>query len=323
MTNLQLGKVFIAGHRGMVGSALLNRVMQDNIGQTLLRSRQELDLRDQEAVRRFLIRERPNWVFLAAARVGGIAANAAAPAEFLVDNLLIETAVLRGAVEAGVGNVLFLGSSCIYPRECPQPMKEEYLLTGKLEPTNEGYALAKIAGMKLAEYYARKGAFRLLSLMPCNLYGPNDSFDLERSHVLSALVRRFEEARLSGAAAVTLWGTGSARREFLHVEDLVSAVLHLLGTWHTPEFLNVGSGEDLMIRELAEEVRKATGFDGEIAWDPSRPDGMPRKCLDVSRLRDTGFRTSIALSEGISALVEEFRKRRRAEGESDGQGGSL
>lgn len=307
-----LGKVFVAGHKGMVGGALLRRIPQEGAGEVVTVLRSELDLRDQSKVAAFLSREKPTWVFLAAARVGGIAANMASPAEFLLENLLIQTAVLKGAADAGVEAVLFLGSSCIYPRECRQPMREEDLLTGKLEPTNEGYALAKIAGLRLAEYLARKGAFRLLSVMPCNLYGPNDSFDLARSHVLSALVRRFEDARVEGAPEVTLWGTGSACREFMHVEDLAAAVFHLIGAWPSPDFVNVGTGEDVTIRDLAREVAAATGFAGRIRWDATKPDGMPRKCLDVSRLRSTGFQHRIDLPSGIRSLVAEYRSRRPA-----------
>jgi GDP-L-fucose synthase len=296
----------------MVGSALVRRLARGDFGEPLTVPRSALDLRDQTGVAAFLRRERPDWVFLAAARVGGIGANMAAPAKFLLENLLIQTAVLQGAADAGVKGVLFLGSSCIYPRECRQPMREEDLLTGKLEPTNEGYALAKIAGLRLAEYLAKSGAFRLLSLMPCNLYGTNDSYDLAHSHVLSALVRRFEDARIEGAPEVTLWGTGSSFREFLHVDDLAEAAFHLLGAWHSPDFVNVGTGEDLTIRDLASEVARATGFEGRIRWDSTKPDGMPRKCLDVERLRSTGFRHRIDLPTGIRSMVEDYRRLRPA-----------
>jgi len=302
-------KIFIAGHRGMVGSAIERAMRGRDFPNIVVAPRSELDLIDEHAVSIFLRREKPDVVILAAARVGGIQANRQFPADFLRQNLMIQTNVIHHAQLVGVRTLVFLGSSCIYPRECPQPMKEEYLLTGPLEPTNEAYALAKIAGVRMAQAYHRQFGLEVICPMPCNLYGTNDSFDLANAHVLSSLVRRFSDAVAEGRGEVTLWGTGSARREFLHVDDLADAVLLLMERWTSPEIINVGSGEDVTIRELAETIARATGFAGKIRWDSSMPDGMPRKCLDVSRLTSLGFRPRVSLEEGIARTVREYRER--------------
>jgi GDP-L-fucose synthase len=277
-------KIYVAGHRGLVGSAILRRLQAEGYQNLVLRTRKELDLTDQRAVYRFFEEERPEYVFLAAAKVGGILANATYPADFIRENLLIQTNVIDAAYRYGVKKLLFLGSSCIYPKYAPQPMKEEYLLTGPLEPTNEAYAVAKIAGIKMVQAYRRQYGFNGISLMPTNLYGPGDNFDLETSHVIPALLRKFHEAKVSGRWEVVVWGTGTPRREFLHVDDLADAALFLMRHYEGEEIVNVGVGEDISIRELAELIAKVVGFRGEIVYDTSKPDGTPRKLLDVSRL---------------------------------------
>jgi GDP-L-fucose synthase len=297
-------RIFVAGHRGLVGSAIVRRLEETGCRNLLLHTRAELDLRDQAAVSRFFGEHQPEFVFLAAAKVGGILANATQPAEFLYDNLAIQTNVIHGAWQHGARKLLFLGSSCIYPKLAPQPIKEEYLLTGTLEPTNEAYAVAKIAGLKLAAAYRAQYGFPAISLMPTNLYGAGDNFDLETSHVLPALIRRFHEAKLSGAAEVTLWGTGTPRREFLHADDLASAACFLMETYDGREALNVGTGEDLTIAELAELVARVTGYSGRIRFDPSRPDGTPRKLLDVSRIHALGWKARISIEEGVASTYE-------------------
>jgi GDP-L-fucose synthase len=294
-------KIFVAGHRGLVGSAIVRRLGELGCENIVTRSSQELDLRDQAATERFFSDEQPELVFLAAAKVGGILANATHPAEFLYDNLAIQNNIIHSAWKYGARKLLFLGSSCIYPKMAPQPIKEEYLLTGPLEPTNEAYAIAKIAGLKLAAYYRQQYSFPAIGLMPTNLYGPGDNFDLQSSHVLPALIRKFHEAKLSNAPSVTLWGTGTPRREFLHVDDLASAACHLMATYDGAELLNVGVGEDLTIRDLAGIIARVTGFDGEIAFDTSKPDGTPRKLLDVSRIHALGWKAAIDLEQGISS----------------------
>jgi GDP-L-fucose synthase len=312
--NERAEKIFVAGHRGMVGSAIVRALRARASFDLLTAPRSELDLTDAGAVKTFLRRERPDVVVLAAAKVGGIHANRRFPADFLRENLAIQTNVIHQAHEAGVRRLVFLGSSCIYPRACPQPMREESLLTGPLEPTNEAYAVAKIAGLSMAQAYHRQHGLEVICPVPCNLYGTNDTFDLERAHVLSALVRRFCDAVDAGQTDVTLWGTGQARREFLHVDDLAEAILLLMERWASPDIVNVGSGHDLTIRALAGIVAEATGFGGRITWDTSMPDGMPRKCLDVSRLAALGFRPRIALREGVARTVREYRERRGAAG---------
>ncbi len=309
MNRLKLDEgIFVAGHRGMVGSALLRLLRREGFCNLITAGRDELDLRDPAAVHCFMDTGRPSVVVLAAAKVGGIQSNRTFPADFLYDNLAIQNNVIHEAHRTGARQVVFLGSSCIYPRDCPQPMKEEYLLTGPLEPTNEAYALAKIAGLRMAQYYERQYGLRSLCPMPCNLYGPNDSFDPQKSHVLSALVRRFVDAAANGAEEVTLWGTGVARREFLHVDDLARAVLFLMRNHDSSEIVNIGSGSDISIRELAELIARKAGYGGAICWDASMPDGMLRKCLDVSRMHTLGFMTSIGLDEGIDGVIDEYTR---------------
>jgi nucleoside-diphosphate-sugar epimerase len=307
-------RIFIAGHRGMVGSAILRRLEAEAV-ETIVRTRAELDLLNQAAVRQFLQTERPDAVILAAAKVGGIHANDTYPADFISDNLVIQSNVIRGAFEAGVRQLLFLGSSCIYPRDASQPMSEEALLTGPLEPTNEPYAIAKIAGIKLCESYNRQHGTDYRSVMPTNLYGPNDNFHPENSHVLPALMARFHEAVRDGADEVVIWGSGTPRREFLHVDDMADACLFVLNlpesvyrenTRPMLSHINVGSGEDVSIAELADLLAKATGFSGRISYDRSRPDGTPRKLLDVSKLARMGWRSQIGLEDGIGRTYDWF-----------------
>jgi GDP-L-fucose synthase len=296
--------VFVAGHRGLVGSAIVRRLETLGCRNVLVRSHSELDLCEQEAVDRFFRENRPELVFLAAAKVGGILANSKRPAEFLHDNLAIQTNVIHEAWRHGTKKLLFLGSSCIYPKLAPQPIKEEYLLTGPLEATNEAYAVAKIAGLKLAAAYHAQYGFSTISLMPTNLYGPGDNFDLESSHVLPAIIRRFHEAKVSGARSVTLWGTGTPRREFLHVDDLANAACFLMENYDRPDMLNVGVGEDLTIAELALLVARVVGYTGRVVFDPSRPDGTPRKLLDVSRIHALGWRAQVPLDRGIASTYD-------------------
>jgi GDP-L-fucose synthase len=300
----QASRVFVAGHLGLVGSAIVRRLETQGCRNVLVRTRSELDLREQQAVNHFFRDHQPEFVFLAAAKVGGILANSTRPAEFLHDNLAIQTNVIHAAWAHGAKKVLFLGSSCIYPRLAPQPLKEEYLLTGPLEPTNEAYAIAKIAGLKLAAAYSAQYGFSTISLMPTNLYGPGDNFDLESSHVLPALIRRFHEAKVSGAPSVTLWGTGTPRREFLHVDDLADAACFLMENYDAPDLLNVGVGEDLTIAELAALVARIVGYSGRFVFDSSRPDGTPQKLLDVSRVHSLGWHAQISLERGVVSTYE-------------------
>ncbi|AWL41202.1 MULTISPECIES: GDP-L-fucose synthase [unclassified Streptomyces] len=292
-------RIFVAGHRGLVGSALTRRLTEDG-HEVVTRGRDDLDLRDAAATGAFLRDVRPDAVVLAAAKVGGIMANSTFPVQFLEDNLRIQLSVIAGAHAAGTRRLLFLGSSCIYPKHAPQPIREDSLLTGPLEPTNEPYALAKIAGIAQTQAYRRQYGASFISAMPTNLYGPGDNFDLETSHVLPALIRRFHEAARDRAPEVTLWGSGSPRREFLHVDDLARACVLLLEAYDDAEPVNIGCGEDLTIRELAETVREVTGYQGRIAWDTSKPDGTPRKLLDVTRLTALGFRPRIPLRDGVA-----------------------
>ena len=293
-------RIHVAGHRGLVGSAIVRRLESEGFRQLLLRSHVEADLRDAHAVDALYAAHRPEVVVVAAARVGGIHANSTRPAEFIRDNLAIQTNLIHAAHAHGVRRLLFLGSSCIYPRDCPQPIREEYLLTGSLEPTNEPYAIAKIAGLKMCQAYRRQYGLDAIVAMPTNLYGPGDNFDPEQSHVLPALIARFHHAQVAGDSQVVIWGTGTPRREFLHVDDLADAVLHLLRGYSAPEPVNVGTGYDLPVLELAREVANVVGYRGRIETDPSRPDGTPRKLLDVGRIAALGWKARIGLHEGIA-----------------------
>jgi GDP-L-fucose synthase len=299
-------RILVAGHRGLVGSAIVRRLRQAGFTNFATIERATTDLRDATAVNAWFTREKPDYVFLAAAKVGGIYANNAYPAEFLYDNLCIQNAVIDAAWRHGVRKLLFLGSSCIYPKRAPQPMREEHLLTGPLEPTNEWYAIAKIAGIKLCQAYRQQYGFDAISLMPTNLYGPGDNFHPENSHVLPALIRRFHEARRDGLERVVIWGTGSPRREFLHVDDLADACLFLMQNYSSGEIVNVGVGEDLTILDLARRVADVVGYQGEIVCDPSKPDGTPRKLLDVGRLTDLGWQARIGLDEGLASTYQWF-----------------
>ncbi len=299
-------RIFVAGHRGLVGSAIVRRLQADGYPNLLLASRDQLDLRDRDSVEAFFAAHRPEFVILAAAKVGGILANNSYPAEFLLENLQIQNNVIDAAHRHGAAKLTFLGSSCIYPKLAPQPIREEYLLTGPLEPTNEWYAIAKIAGIKLCQAYRRQYGADFISAMPTNLYGPGDNFDLQNSHVLPALIRKFHEAKLAGDKQVVMWGTGTPRREFLHVDDLAAAVVHLTNSYEGEDIDNIGVGEDISIRELAELVKDITGYQGEIVNDTSKPDGTPRKLLDVSRLHALGWEAKIPLREGVQATYRWF-----------------
>ncbi len=301
-------RIFVAGHRGMVGSAVLRRLQRAGFENILTRTRQELDLMDRAAVRGFFESERPDYVVDAAARVGGIAANFEKPVEFLIENLTIQNNVIQAAADFGVTKLLFLGSSCIYPKLAPQPLTEEALLTGPLEPTNDAYAIAKIAGIKLCQAYAREYGKNFISGMPTNLYGPNDNFDLQTSHVLPALIRKVHEAKRDGAKEVAVWGSGTPRREFLHVDDLADACFFLLENYNSPEIVNIGCGEDVSIRELAETVCEVIGFEGSLAFDTSKPDGTPRKLMHVGRLLALGWKPRIGLKDGIRDAYDWFLK---------------
>lgn len=343
--------IYIAGHNGLVGSALLRKLQSEGYDHLILRTHGELDLTDQQAVNRFFEKEKPEYVFLAAAKVGGILANATYPADFIYQNLAIQNAVIHQSFVHNVKKLIFLGSSCIYPKYAPQPMKEEHLLTGELEPTNQWYAVAKIAGIKMCQAYARQHGLNTLSLMPTNLYGPGDNYDLETSHVLPALIRKFHlaglaregdfeaigrdeqvfgpipedireslglteqgRASLAGNPVVRLWGTGSPRREFLHVDDLADAALFLMDHYESDEIINVGAGQDVEIRELARIVKEVVGFEGDITFDTSKPDGTPRKLLDVSKITKLGWKPKIGLREGIKQTYEAYREELKAMG---------
>ena len=301
-------KIFVAGHRGMVGSALTRALEVSGFANLIKRDRSELDLGDSAAVTKFFAKEKPQIVIFAAAKVGGIKANNDQPVEFLLENLSVQNNVIAAAHESGARKLLFLGSSCIYPKYAPQPIPESALLSGPLEPTNEAYAIAKIAGIKLCQAFSREYGANFISAMPTNLYGPNDNFDLETSHVLAALLRKAYQAKKSGARELVVWGTGTPRREFLHVDDCASACLYLLEKYDSPEIINVGCGEDMSIRELAELVCGVVGFDGELSWDKTKPDGTPRKLLDVSKLRALGWKPTIPLRDGIVCTYDWFLK---------------
>jgi len=299
-------KIFVAGHEGMVGSALVRRLESQGFTNLVVRDKSKLDLRDKSAVDEFFAEEEPGFVILAAAKVGGIKANNDYPVEFLLENLQIQNNVIQAAYEKRARKLLFLGSSCIYPKFAPQPIPETALLSGPLEPTNEAYAIAKIAGIKLCQAYAREHGSNFISVMPTNLYGPNDNFDLETSHVLAALLRKAHEAKMRKDRQMIVWGSGKPRREFLHVDDLASACVLLLEKYDSPEIINIGCGEDISIQELAELICDVVGFDGELAWDTTRPDGTPRKLLDVTKVKALGWKPSIPLRGGIEQTYEWF-----------------
>jgi GDP-L-fucose synthase len=299
-------KVYIAGHRGMVGSALIRQLRKEGFENLVVRTSAELDLRNQEAVTQFFCEEKPEYVFLAAAKVGGIIANNQFRAEFLYDNLMIQNNVIHNSYLNGVKKLLFLGSSCIYPKLAPQPLKEEYLLTGLLEPTNEPYAIAKIAGIKMCDAYRHQYGCNFISVMPTNLYGPNDNYDPQHSHVLPALIRRFHEAREQQVPEVVVWGTGQPRREFLHADDLASACYFLMQEYNEPGFVNIGVGMDISISELAHMIAEITGYSGTIRFDSSKPDGTPRKLMDVSKIHSLGWQAGIRLREGITEVYKTY-----------------
>jgi GDP-L-fucose synthase len=301
-------RIYVAGHNGLVGSAVVRALKQQAFENLTLRTHRELDLTEQDGVRKFFDAERPQAVIMAAAKVGGIHANNSHPATFLRDNLLIQDNVIDAAHRSGVEKFVFLGSSCIYPKMSPQPIKEDYLLTGPLEPTNEWYAIAKIAGLKMCQAYRRQYGFKAISLMPTNLYGPGDNFDLNNSHVLPALIRKFHDAKKRGDKSVDIWGSGTPRREFLHVDDLADAVVYLLQNYDDEPIVNIGWGEDITIRELAQMVMSVIGYSGDLTLDSSKPDGTPRKLLDVSRLHGLGWRPRIALRQGIETTYTWFKQ---------------
>ena len=304
-------KIYVAGHQGLVGSAILRKLISEGYSNIVTRSFQELDLRDQIAVNEFFKKEQPEYVFLAAAKVGGILANNTYPVDFLRDNLLIQTNVIDAAYRYGTRKLLFLGSSCIYPKFAPQPIKEEYLLTGELEPTNEPYAIAKIAGIKLCQAYNRQYQTNFISVMPTNLYGPGDNFDLETSHVIPALIRKFHESKIKGKDQVVVWGSGKPFREFLHVDDLADACLFLMHNYNSSEIINIGTGMDLSIAELAYLIKDIVGYDGNIVFDTSKPDGTPRKLLDVSKIFNMGWKPRITLEEGIRSTYSWYQEHQK------------
>ncbi|WP_111628835.1 GDP-L-fucose synthase [Larkinella arboricola] len=299
-------KIYVAGHRGMVGSAIVRKLKAEGFENLLVRKSSELDLRNQAAVEDFFATEKPDYVFLAAAKVGGIVANNTYRAEFLYDNLLIEANIIHQAYRTGVKKLLFLGSSCIYPKLAPQPLKEEYLLSGFLEATNEPYAIAKITGIKLCESYRRQYGCNFISAMPTNLYGPNDNYDLQSSHVLPALIRKFHEAKMNDQPSVEVWGTGSPRREFLHANDLADACFFLMENYNDELFVNIGTGVDVTIRELVDQVRQVVGYEGEVRWNTDKPDGTPRKLMDVSRLHAMGWQHRTELRDGLEMTYQDF-----------------
>ncbi|GAB4052287.1 GDP-L-fucose synthase [Spirosoma litoris] len=299
-------RIYVAGHRGMVGSAIIRKLQEEGYTTIITRTSSELDLRNQEAVVDFFEQERPEYVFLAAAKVGGIMANNTYRAEFLYDNLMIESNIIHQAYKTGVKKLLFLGSSCIYPKLAPQPLKEEYLLSGFLESTNEPYAIAKITGIKLCEAYRSQYGCDFISAMPTNLYGPNDNYDLNGSHVLPALIRKFHEAKINNQPTVEVWGTGSPMREFLHADDLADACFFLMEHYNGELFVNIGTGEDVTIKEVAELIKEIVGFEGELRWNTDKPDGTPRKLMDVSRLHDMGWKHTTELKEGLERTYQDF-----------------
>ena len=300
-------KIYVAGHRGLVGSAIVRKLEKEGYQNLLLRASSQVDLRDQQAVKDFFEKEKPEYVFMAAAKVGGINANNTHPAEFLYDNLCIQNNVIHQSYKNQVKKLLFLGSSCIYPKNAPQPIKEEYLLSGYLEPTNDAYAIAKIAGIKMCQSYHKQYGSNFISAMPTNLYGPGDNYDLKNSHVLPALLRKFHEAKEKGEANVTIWGTGKPRREFLHSDDLAEACLFLMEHYNDPAIINIGVGKDISIGEMAQMIKKISGFNGELVFDTSMPDGTFQKLLDVSKLNALGWQAKIGFEEGLKKTYEEYR----------------
>jgi GDP-L-fucose synthase len=302
-------KIYIAGHNGLVGNAILRLLQQKGFRYIITISSAELDLRDQSAVKRFFQREKPQYVFMAAAKVGGIMANKTYGAEFIYDNLAVQNNVIHEAYRNGTEKLLFLGSSCIYPKLASQPIKEEYFMTGALEPTNAPYAMAKIAGIEMCKAYHAQYGCRFISVMPTNLYGPGDNYDLQNAHVLPALIRKFHEAKMNNSDAVTIWGTGTPRREFLHVDDAASACVYLMENYEDPSIINIGCGEDYSIKEMAEAIKEITGFTGELVFDTSKPDGTMRKLLDVSKLNNQGWRHSVGLTDGLKETYKDFSDR--------------
>lgn len=301
-------KIFVAGHRGLVGSAIVRALQKEGFTNLLLKTRAELDLINQKTVSEFFAQEKPDYVFLAAAKVGGIMANKTSPADFIHDNLAIQTNIIHSAYVHKTKKLLFLGSSCIYPKLCPQPIKEEYLLSGELEPSNRAYAVAKIAGITMCQSYNQQYGTNFISLMPTNLYGPNDNFNLESSHVLPAIIRKFHEAKMHNSPSVTLWGTGSALREFLHVDDLADASIFLMQNYNESTIINVGTGEDLSIKDLAEKIKNIVGYEGEIIWDTTKPDGTPKKLLDVSKIHTLGWKHGIKLNDGCLSAYQWYEE---------------
>ncbi len=306
-------KIFVAGHRGLVGSAIVHTLREQGYENLILKTRQELDLLDQSAVKTFFEKEKPEYVFLAAAKVGGIMANKTYPADFIYENLVVQTNIIHSAYLTKVKKLLFLGSSCIYPKLCPQPIKEAYLMTSELEPSNIAYATAKIAGIITCQSYNAQYGVNFISVMPTSLYGPNDNFDLVSGHVIPAMMRKFYEAKMNEAKEITLWGTGSAKREFLHVEDLASACVFLMNTYDSSEIINIGTGIDISIKELAEKIKEVVKYEGTIIWDSSKPDGTPRKLLDVNKLHNLGWKHTIDLNDGIISTYEWYVENRKIE----------
>lgn len=300
-------KIYVAGHTGLVGSAILRKLKAEGYTNLILKTRDELDLMDQAAVAEFFKHKKPGYVFLAAAKVGGINANNTYPAQFIYENLQIQNTIIHNSYLNGVKKLLFLGSSCIYPRACPQPIKEKYLLTGPLEPTNESYAIAKIAGLKMCESYNRQYGSNFIAVMPTNLYGQHDNFNSDDSHVLPALIRRFHEGKINNSPSVSVWGTGAPRREFLQVDDLADALVFLMNNYDGKKILNIGTGEDLTIKQLAETIKEIIGYKGEITWDQTKPDGTPRKLLDVSRLHNLGWKHKTKLKDGIKMTYDWYK----------------
>jgi GDP-L-fucose synthase len=301
-------KIYVAGHRGLVGSALVRNLEKKGYKNLILKTRKELDLLDAVKVASFFKKEKPEYVFLAAAKVGGIMANNTYPADFIYENLTVQNNIIHNSYINGVRKLLFLGSSCIYPRMAPQPIKEEYLLSGPLEPTNKAYAVAKIAGLIMCESYNKQYGTNFISVMPTNLYGPNDNFDLESSHVLPSLIRKFDEAKESNQQEIVMWGTGKAKREFLHADDLADVCVFLMNKYDNPEIINIGTGEDVTIKKLAETIKRITGFNGKIVWDKTKPDGTPRKLLNVSKLHKLGWHHKIELEDGIRSTYEWYKE---------------